>query len=679
LLQNQKSDVAHLIDFVHSMVERLLRMWRTFGTRRRVVTWTFDDCSSEGATAAPGPALGLDRLERVAVLDRITRAIRRAGQRLEPSLTFARERVPVSWIFALAVLVVVYLATCGVPRLFDQIDGQYAGAAREMMVRGDWLTPTQNGVPRLQKPPLVYWCEILSMHVFGVNEFGARFPVALATFGWFLATGLLGQRVIGTRSAAFAAALTLAMFSGTFFFTHLVMPEPFLACFVTLSFWSLIGAANVRNEEIANVDGWLMAAWMFIALGTLAKGVHALLIPIVAMSGTAWLRPSIRVVWRRFLLRPQGWILFIAIVAPWYLMTEWRYPGFLRDHFFNEQIGSALSRRWPPDSDHVPLSMFWLEHLVLFFPITLLFPAAIRASFRAHEDRRPWLKEDGLLLLCWFLVDALGISFANIQDYYLMIAWPPVAVWISWAITRHSVSFKWPAIVIGLLGISGLTIGSFLAVWGLPDSGESSNSQLIIGDTILNVFQILPASVWGEIVPLLCLASTCAVVTGAFVLLCHRKGKSDLSLAGFALFMAAIFLVSTRGMAVVQDEFSSAKVAKIIDSRSRPGSVVISQGSPNEKTTLFFYVHRKVFWVDGRPNMEFATRELGIGRDDYLTREQVAKMWRGSEQVFLVIEDYALADWKAYLGLGPDEAIPIGTCGSRVVLLNQSSAPSPQE
>jgi hypothetical protein len=204
----------------------------------------------------------------------------------------------------------------------------------------------------------------------------------------------------------------------------------------------------------------------------------------------------------------------------------------------------------------------------------------------------------------------------------------------------------------------------------LHDSGGPANSELIIGDTIFNVFQVLPASVWKEIVPLLYLASSCAVATGAFVLLFHRKGKS-LGLAGFALFMASIFLVSTRGMAVVQDEFSSANVAKIIDSRSRPGSVVISQGSPNEETTLFFYVHRQIFWVDGRPNMEFATRELGIGRDDYLTREQVAKMWRGSEQVFLVIEDYALADWKVYLGLGSDESIPIGTCGSRVVLVNQ--------
>src|ERR1700746_3407804 len=113
------------------------------------------------------------------------------------------DQLPRSWVLAFVFVAVVYLSTCGVPRLFDQIDGQYAGAAREMIARGDWLTPTQDGVPRLQKPPLVYWSEVVSLRVFGVNEFGARFPVVLATVGWFLATALLAKRVIGTRAAAF--------------------------------------------------------------------------------------------------------------------------------------------------------------------------------------------------------------------------------------------------------------------------------------------------------------------------------------------------------------------------------------------------------------------------------------------------------------------------------------------
>ena len=68
--------------------------------------------------------------------------------------------------------------------------------------------------------------------------------------------------------------------------------------------------------------------------------------------------------------------------------------GFLKDHFFNEQIGSALSRRSPPDSDRVPLWIFWPEHLVLLFPISLLFPAAVKASLQRLKDRRPRLSEE---------------------------------------------------------------------------------------------------------------------------------------------------------------------------------------------------------------------------------------------------------------------------------------------
>jgi 4-amino-4-deoxy-L-arabinose transferase-like glycosyltransferase len=590
-----------------------------------------------------------------------------------PAGWIRREKVPRSWAIAFAVLLFVYLVTSGVPRLFDQIDGQYAGAAREMMMRGDRLIPTQDGVPRLQKPPLVYWCEILSMSVFGINEFGARLPVTVATVGWFLATGLLARRAVGTWSAGVAAALTLAMFACTFFFTHLVMPEPFLGCLLAMSFWSLLKAVQTEGtpHRKGEVDRWLMAAWLFIALATLTKGIHGLLIPVSALSCTALLRPSIRPVWRRFLLRPHGWALFLVVLAPWYLATEWRYPGFLLDHFFNEQIGSALSRRSPPDSDRVPLWIFWPEHLILLFPISLLFPAAIRAALQTRKDRRPWLSDGGVLLLAWFVVVGLGISFANVQDYYLMIAWAPIAIWIGWAVTNSTISYKWPAIIVSLLGVAGLGVGFFLAVSRGTESSNSPSSKLLIEDTILNVFQVLPSTVWREIIPLLCLASTCALVAGLLVFLFNRNGRSDLCLAGFAFFMAAIFAIGTRCLQLIEDEFSSAKVAQVIGSRDGPQSIVVAQGDPNEKTSLFFYLHRPVLWVDGHPNIEFATRSLGIGRDHYLTREQLARMWGGTTQVFLVIEDSALSQWKGDLALDPHQSKPIGNCGSRVILANR--------
>jgi 4-amino-4-deoxy-L-arabinose transferase-like glycosyltransferase len=584
-----------------------------------------------------------------------------------------RGKVPSSWVIALAALLLLYFFTCGVPRLFDQIDGQYAGAAREMMERGDWLTPTQNGVPRLQKPPLVYWCEILSMRVFGVNEFGARFPVALATVGWFLATGLVARRVVGTWAAALAGALTLAMFTGTFFFAHLVMPEAFFTCFLTWSFWALLKARQMtdRPERKGEINQWLMVAWFFIALSTLTKGLHGLLIPVAALSFTAWWRPSMRVAWRKFLFRPHGWLLLLAVLGPWYLMTEQHYPGFLKDHFFNEQIGSALSRRMPPDSDRVPLWILWLEHLVLLFPISLLFPAAARAALQSRQVGRPWVSDGGFLLLGWFLVAAVGISLANIQDYYLMIVWAPVAVWIAWSVTKNEISFKWPAIVVSLLGVSGIALSLNLAVSGASEPTDSSRSKSLIGDTILNVFQVLPPAEWKGIIPLLFVASTAALTIGISVFILNRKGRSELCLAGFAFLVAVVFAIGTRALQVVEDEFSSAKVAELIDAGGGSENMAIAEGDPNEKTTLFFYLHQPIFWVDGHPNIEFATRSLGIGRDHYLTREQVAEAWRETKRVFLVIEGGGLADWTAYLSLGPERSNPIGTCGSRVILANR--------
>jgi 4-amino-4-deoxy-L-arabinose transferase-like glycosyltransferase len=583
-----------------------------------------------------------------------------------------RDRVPRPWIIALAIMLFVYLSTCGIPRLFDQIDGQYAGAAREMMERGDWLIPTQNEVPRLQKPPLVYWFECASMSVLGVNEFAARLPVALATIGWFLATGLLASRVIGTWSAGFAAALTLAMFTGTFFFTHLVMPEPFLCGFLALSFWSFLKARQMNSgpEGGGEAGRWLLAAWAFIALSALAKGIHGLLIPVVATSVAAWLRPSLRPTWRKFILRPHGWILFLAVLTPWYMATEWRYRGFLTDHFFNEQIGSALSRRVPPDSDRVPLQIFWLEQLVLLFPISLLFPAAIRAALKGRKNLRSRLNEEGTLLLAWFLVVALGITLANVQDYYLMIVWAPIAVGMAWAITKNTISFKWPGVIVGSLGTCGIVTALLLGASQGNGSTNSAGAEPLVGDTILNVFQVLPPTVWKEIIPLLCLASILALAAGIMIFTFNRRGRADLCLAGFALLMAAIFAIASNAMLLVEDEFSSAKVATLIDSRGRPESTVIAEGNPNEKTTLFFYLHRPVFWVGGRPEIEFATRTLGIGLDHYLTREQVAKRWGETKQVFLVIEKGALADWENYLALNAERSKPIGTCGSRMILVN---------
>ena len=98
-----------------------------------------------------------------------------------------------SWLI-LGLVTLLYVGVCFTPVIFDDNEGLYAGAVREMHQRNDWLVPTNNGFPRVQKPPLVYWTMLASVSIFGENEFALRLPNALASAGWIIATYLIMRR-----------------------------------------------------------------------------------------------------------------------------------------------------------------------------------------------------------------------------------------------------------------------------------------------------------------------------------------------------------------------------------------------------------------------------------------------------------------------------------------------------
>src|SRR6516165_3066767 len=59
-------------------------------------------------------------------------------------------------VILIALAALLHVVTIGTGDLYSETEGQYAGAAREM-ANQNWLLPTNNGIPRLQKPPLLYW------------------------------------------------------------------------------------------------------------------------------------------------------------------------------------------------------------------------------------------------------------------------------------------------------------------------------------------------------------------------------------------------------------------------------------------------------------------------------------------------------------------------------------------
>jgi hypothetical protein len=80
----------------------------------------------------------------------------------------------------------------GITGAIDPQEFLYAEVAREMVLRGEWLTLHLNGNRYLDKSPLFYWLIAIAYMVIGVSEFSARLPIALAGRG----ASLSGRRFI---------------------------------------------------------------------------------------------------------------------------------------------------------------------------------------------------------------------------------------------------------------------------------------------------------------------------------------------------------------------------------------------------------------------------------------------------------------------------------------------------
>src|SRR5436853_1672265 len=98
----------------------------------------------------------------------------------------------------------LHLATIGWSDLYNHTEGQYAGAAREMVDSHQLLWPTNDGLPRLPKPPLLYWLIIASFKVFGINAAAARLPIGLAMITSTALTFLIGEKLSDYRRGFFA-------------------------------------------------------------------------------------------------------------------------------------------------------------------------------------------------------------------------------------------------------------------------------------------------------------------------------------------------------------------------------------------------------------------------------------------------------------------------------------------
>ena len=97
-------------------------------------------------------------------------------------------------IVLVLVCTILFVPFLGGVHLFDWDEVNFAECAREMIVTGDYLHVQIDFRPFYEKPPLFIWLQVLSMKVFGVNEFAARFPTALVGIATILVLFSIGTK-----------------------------------------------------------------------------------------------------------------------------------------------------------------------------------------------------------------------------------------------------------------------------------------------------------------------------------------------------------------------------------------------------------------------------------------------------------------------------------------------------
>jgi 4-amino-4-deoxy-L-arabinose transferase-like glycosyltransferase len=601
-------------------------------------------------------------------------------------------RPRVSWLI-LGLITLLYVAVSFTPVIFDDNEGLYADAVREMRQSGDWLVPTSNGFPRIQKPPLVYWTMLVSTSLFGENEFALRLPNALATAGWIIATYLIMRR-LGGETFGLASALVLASMLGVWVFTHLIQPEPFLACFLSLAMWCLVEARLYAQPQPLFADAdpargrfpgerWYLLFWTFLALGSLSKGLHGALWPLSVVLVAALFIPNWRA-WLRPVISLRGILIFLAFLVPWYAYMTARFPGFLAAHFLNEQLGACLNTRQPADARQLPLLQFYGQHLLFWMPWTLLLPGSIYALVRAIQAARerphafpPQTLDLIGFLGIWVVITMVSVAFSTRQDYYSMSCWGVAAAffalpWMTGAYAFLRLPRAYLVVPPVLLALAGAAALGF-AVWIWPQLGalgEATASPIRDRDTFLDAIAGISPGLWGRFITLLTVFGAALLVAGAAAALLAWRRRSFAALATLSGAMAVPVILAAVGFTLMAPYFSLAGSAKAINRElvTRPDALIACEALPNTASSLLYYLDARVRWVNAPYDNQYAQRVLGQGRDYYWNDADLLTAWSSPHPVYFIIEKDRLDHWQ---GLLPPGARLVSQSGTRLVLCNR--------
>ena len=207
-------------------------------------------------------------------------------------------------------------------------EGRYATVAWEMLATGDWLTPTLNGLPFFHKPPLFYWISGAAMALTGHTALAARAGSLVGAILGAFALYLFTVRWCGSVRARRALLVLLAQ-PQFFLGAQFANLDTLVAGCITATILCLAHTV-LCFESQQDYRKALLLSYLLAALGVLAKGLIGFVLPAMVILLWLVLRRRWRSLW--MLISLPGLLLFLMVAAPWFVVMQQRFDGFL--HYF---------------------------------------------------------------------------------------------------------------------------------------------------------------------------------------------------------------------------------------------------------------------------------------------------------------------------------------------------------
>lgn len=348
-----------------------------------------------------------------------------------------------------------YFPFLGGVHLFDWDEINFAESAREMILTGNYSRVQIDFKPFWEKPPLFFWMQAASMHLFGINEFAARFPNACVGVLTLLTLFLIGKKLRDNTFGFIWALMYLGAFTPHLYFKSGIIDPTFNLC-IFLGIYFFFRAKIEPKKSMPNT----LLAGVFIGLAILTKGpVGGLIWGLTVFFYIVSTRFKQSIKWKEIVV----FGITCVLVASIWFANELINNGIW---FINEFITYQIRLFSTPDAGHgQPFYYHFVVVLIGCFPISIF---AIRALTYNHAkiDNAltelttfvPWMKTTFWVVMILFSIVTTKIVHYSSMAYFPVsfLAAKFLYDWLNERATWH----KW--VNVGLLSI-GFILSLILA------------------------------------------------------------------------------------------------------------------------------------------------------------------------------------------------------------------------